>query len=116
MGSSGEQDGTQDDPMPAAATPDEDAAEPEAVPGPAGAPADGWRREVATGAVTAALAAGLRHARERPSRGTVPVELDAPTRVSDRDRVQVHFDPVSSRGTRVVVRRPPPSSPPPSEE
>lgn len=66
---------------------------------------DKWRRDTATGAVTAAFALGMRHVFE-PERGdTVAIEQEAPTKPVDRDKVEIRFDPLNSRGTVVVVHR-----------
>jgi hypothetical protein len=71
-------------------------------------PVDRWRRNTATGAVTAALALGFRHVFEPERPDTVGVEQIAPDRPVDTDGVEVHFDPLSSQGTTVVVHRPAP--------
>lgn len=66
---------------------------------------DRWRRETATGAITAAFALGMRHVFE-PERGdTVAIEQEAPTRPVEGDAVHLRFDPLNSRGTVVVVHR-----------
>jgi hypothetical protein len=71
-------------------------------------PVDRWRRNTATGAVTAALALGFQHVFEPEKKDTIGIEQEAPTRPVDPDEVlELHFDPMNSQATSIVVRRPP---------
>lgn len=68
-------------------------------------PVDKWRRNTATGALTAALAIGLQQVFDPEKKDTIGIEQEAPTRPVDPEKVQLHFDPMNSQGTSVVVRR-----------
>ncbi len=77
-------------------------------------PVDRWRRTTATGAVTAALALGFQQVFEPEKKDTIGIEQEAPTRPVDPDALELHFDPMNSQGTSVVVhRRPEPEDPQP---
>lgn len=68
-------------------------------------PVDRWRRNTASGAITAALALGLQQVFDPERKDTIGVEQEAPGNPVEPDGVDLHFDPLSSRGSVVVVRR-----------
>lgn len=68
-------------------------------------PVDRWRRNTASGAITAALALGLQQVFDPERKDTIGIEQEAPTTPVEPDGVDLHFDPLSSRGSVVVVRR-----------
>jgi hypothetical protein len=71
-------------------------------------PVDRWRRTTATGAVTAALALGFQQVFEPEKKDTIGIEQEAPTRPVDPDEViELHFDPMNSQATSIVVRHRP---------
>lgn len=69
-------------------------------------PVDRWRRNTASGAITAALALGLQQVFDPERKDTIGIEQEAPTDPVEPEGVDLHFDPISSRGSVVVVRRP----------
>ncbi|HUQ64126.1 MAG TPA: hypothetical protein VM121_10265 [Acidimicrobiales bacterium] len=75
-------------------------------------PIERWRRNTATGAITAALALGFQQVFDPEKKDTIGIEQEAPTRPVDPDTFELHFDPVSSRATSVVVRSPRPADAP----
>lgn len=71
-------------------------------------PVDRWRRNTASGALAAALARGLQQVFDPERKDTIGIEQEAPSRPEDPDHpdeVELRFDPLSSRGTSVVVHR-----------
>ena len=66
-------------------------------------PVDRWRRNTASGALTAALTLGLQQVFDPERKDTINIEQEAPTRPVDPDKLELRFDPLSSRGTVVVV-------------
>jgi len=66
---------------------------------------DRWRQNTASEAITAALALGLQQVFQPQRSDTVGIEQEAPAKPVDPDRVEVRFDPQSSRGTVVVIHR-----------
>jgi hypothetical protein len=79
-------------------------------------PVDRWRRNTATGAITAALAFGFQQVFDPEKKDTIGIEQEAPTRPVDPDKFELHFDPISSRATSVVVRAPRPEGAPDNTE
>lgn len=80
-------------------------------------PVDKWRRNTATGALTAALALGMQQVFDPEKRDTIGIEQEAPAKPVDPDEVvELRFDPLNSQGTSVVVhRRAEPEAPQPDE-
>lgn len=72
-------------------------------------PVDKWRRNTATGALTAALALGLQQVFDPEKKNTIGIEQEAPTQPVDPDeKIELRFDPLNSHGNTVVMHAPKP--------
>ena len=70
-------------------------------------PVDKWRRNTATGALTAALALGFQQVFDPEKKDTIGIEQEAPSQPADPDeKVELRFDPLNSHGNTVVVHAP----------
>jgi hypothetical protein len=79
-------------------------------------PVDKWRRNTATGALTAALALGMQQVFDPEKRDTIGIEQEAPAKPLDPDeKVELRFDPLNSHGNVVVVHAPKPDEHPPPD-
>lgn len=74
-------------------------------------PVDKWRRNTATGALTAALALGFQQVFDPEKKDTIGIEQEAPTQPVDPDeKIELRFDPLNSHGNTVVVHAPKPDA------
>ncbi|MDQ6927820.1 MAG: hypothetical protein M3159_04060 [Actinomycetota bacterium] len=79
-------------------------------------PVDRWRRSTASGALTAALALGFQQVFEPEKTDTIGIEQEAPARPVDPDALELHFDPMNSQGSSVIIHRRPQPDPEPQPE